>query len=64
MRKLLALAIGILITGQTSARDLQRELDSVMSHWESLAKFSGSVIVAQHGKIILNKGYVHIRIDI
>ena len=57
MRKLLALAIGILITGQASARDLQRELDSVMSHWESLAKFSGSVIVAQHGKIILNKGY-------
>lgn len=40
-----------------NAQDKQRELDSIALHWQGLAKFNGTILVAQHGKPILYKGY-------
>lgn len=42
---------------RTHAQDKAKELDSVISHWTGLAKFSGTVVVAQHGEKIIHKGY-------
>lgn len=49
--------IGLLLTQETYAQDKMRELDSIALHWQALAKFNGTVLVAQHGKPILYKGY-------
>lgn len=58
MRKWLAIACAIFINCQQSyAQGKARELDSVVSHWTALAKYSGTVLVAQKGKILLHKGY-------
>lgn len=42
---------------RTHAQNKTRELDSVISHWTGLTKFSGTVVIAQHGKKIIHKGY-------
>lgn len=56
MRKLLAFTTCILLIGTlATARD--KELDSIVTHWKNLAKFNGSVLVMQHGKQLLYKGY-------
>lgn len=58
MRKILLCAVLFLTaTANAQVKDKSSELDSVLRHWEGLAKFSGTVLVAQHGKIILHKGY-------
>lgn len=62
MRNLI-LFIALVFTqiNNVQAKDIKRELDSVVSSWERLAKMSGSVVVVQHGKVLLNKGYGVIR---
>lgn len=58
MRKLLLFIACFGLVHQVSfARDIKRELDSIVSTWEYTEKFSGSVVVMQHGKVLLNKGY-------
>ncbi len=58
MRKLLALIACIALIGtDVIAKDKGKELDSVVTHWKNLAKFNGSVLVMQHGKELLYKGY-------
>lgn len=47
----------LLATNTAGAKDVVKELDSIVRHWQGLAKFNGSVIVAQHGKTILSRGY-------
>jgi len=54
---LLIACITVIFTQQAQAQDKARELDSVASHWTALAKYSGTVLVAQKGKILLHKGY-------
>ena len=65
MRKLLLLTTCVLLiwANKTIAQDKQRELDSIITHWQSLAKFNGTVLVAQHGKTILHKGYGILAVD-
>lgn len=55
----LALTVGIVLLMSTnaSAGDKVQEIDSIVKQWQSMAKFNGSVLVAQHGNIILHKGY-------
>lgn len=47
----------IVLAQQVQAQDKSRELDSVVSHWTALAKYSGTVLVVQKGKVLLHKGY-------
>ena len=58
MRSWLIIAcITAIFSQQTLAQDKARELDSIVNHWTALAKFSGTVVVAQKGKKILHNGY-------
>lgn len=58
MRKWLAIAfIGFISCQPGYAQNKGRELDSVVSHWTALTKYSGTVLVAQKGEILLHKGY-------
>ncbi len=58
MRKLLLLIASVAFAaGYARAGDIKRELDSIVSKWEYLEKFSGTVAVLQHGEVLLNKGY-------
>lgn len=58
MRKFLLLIVSVAFAaGYARAGDIKRELDSIVSKWEYLEKFSGSVAVLQHGEVLLNKGY-------
>mgnify|MGYP000474390735 CR=1 FL=1 len=58
MRKLLAFTACIILIGTNAiAKDKDKELDSVVTHWKNLAKFNGSALVMQHGKELLYKGY-------
>lgn len=58
---ILFIVLSIIQINNVQAKDIKRELDSVVSSWERLAKISGSVVVLQHGKVLLNKGYGVIR---
>lgn len=59
MNRLLLIIACICISLQTQADDKSKvkEIDSVVKHWQGLAKFNGTVLVAQHGKILLHEGY-------
>jgi CubicO group peptidase (beta-lactamase class C family) len=58
MRKWLAIScIAVVLAQHVYAQDKARELDSVVTHWTALAKYSGTVLVAQKGKILVHKGY-------
>ncbi|MCB9047544.1 MAG: beta-lactamase family protein [Chitinophagales bacterium] len=57
MKKILALAAGIIISTGAIAKDKGRELDSIVTHWKNLAKYNGSALVTHHGKELLYKGY-------
>lgn len=58
MKRLFLLLI-VVFSGiqDTEAKGIRQELDSIMNTWYSLAKFSGTVLVAHHGEVILHKGY-------
>lgn len=49
--------LAVLLPALSGAQDKVKEIDSVIKHWQGLMKFNGSVLVAQHGEIILHKGY-------
>lgn len=55
-RKLLAFA-GFCVAIVSHAQDISKELDSIVNTYVQLGKFNGSVLVAQKGTILLNKGY-------
>lgn len=53
----LGLAILVALSGAGRAQDAVARLDEYMNAATKLGKFSGSVLVAQKGKVLLSKGY-------
>lgn len=58
MNRLVVLLIAMMIgIPGVNAKGITQELDSIMTTWYGLAKFSGTVLVAQHGEVLLHKGF-------
>ncbi|WP_276090405.1 serine hydrolase domain-containing protein [Pedobacter sp. JY14-1] len=54
---ILILASALLLTATPSVAQLPAKLDSIVQTYTGLGEFNGTVLVAQRGKILLNKGY-------
>lgn len=52
---ILILLVGIAVTGYS--QELALRLDTLLQAYSTLYKFNGTVLVAQNGTIVLNKGY-------
>lgn len=57
MRKLLCLLFFFGSMQIACAQDTASRLDTLLSTYNRLYKFNGTVLVSQHGKVLLNKGY-------
>ncbi|MCB0698687.1 MAG: serine hydrolase [Chitinophagales bacterium] len=58
MNKVYKLILACLLTLPTVGVHAQTgEMDTLMYHWLGLARFNGTVLVAQHGDVLLHKGY-------
>jgi CubicO group peptidase (beta-lactamase class C family) len=57
MRKILTVALLVFIHLRPAAQTPAEKADALMTAYAQQYKFNGSVLVAQHGKVILEKGY-------
>jgi CubicO group peptidase (beta-lactamase class C family) len=58
MKKIIVFALAVALTPILFAQDSAvRKLDELVTAFTSVGRFNGSVLVAQHGKILLQKGY-------
>ncbi|MDB5279139.1 MAG: serine hydrolase [Ferruginibacter sp.] len=58
MKKIVVFALAVALTQVVFAQDSTvRKLDELMTAFTSVGRFNGAVLVAQHGKILLQKGY-------
>ena len=58
MKKIIAITITLGLTQSLFSQDTtSQKIDELVGAYAKLGKFNGSVLVAQHGKILLEKGY-------
>ena len=59
MQTLILLAFGLALTScvQKNEETKIKEIDAFLSYQEKLNKFNGTVLIAQHDKFLLSKGY-------
>lgn len=58
MKKLIVVIWSMIMSGTLIAQDsISRKLDELVTAYASQGKFNGSVLVAAHGNILLEKGY-------
>lgn len=58
MKKIISLICTLIICTCMFAQDsTSQKLDELVTAYANLARFNGAVLVAQHGKILLHKGY-------
>ena len=57
MKKIIALVLTLCIVQVSFAQEPNEKIDALINAYAKLHKFNGSVLVAQHGTILLNKGY-------
>jgi CubicO group peptidase (beta-lactamase class C family) len=57
MKKIFILAIALCIFQVSFSQEISGKLDTLITAYAKLHKFNGSVLVAQHGVILVNKGY-------
>lgn len=66
MKNILAtilLSASILGTHQASAQLKAAKTDTLLSYYNQLLRFNGSVLIAQDGKVLMNKGYGFRNVD-
>ena len=57
MKKIIALVLALYIFQVNIAQQPGEKIDALINAYAKLHKFNGSVLVAEHGAILLNKGY-------
>ena len=59
MQTLILLAFGLALTScvQKNEETKIKEIDAFLSYQEKLNKFNGTVLIAQHDKVLVSKGY-------
>jgi CubicO group peptidase (beta-lactamase class C family) len=57
MRKIAIFLIILAAAPMSKAQDVTARLDTLLKTYTALNKFNGTVLIAQHGKVLLNKGY-------
>jgi len=53
----LAAAAAVAVVGQAAAADKAAAIDALVASYQDLGQFNGSVLVAEHGKVVFKKGY-------
>lgn len=61
--RILSAAILVAAARAVSAQSIEQKLDQYMAAREALGQFSGAVLVAKHGKVLLSKGYGYANIE-
>src|ERR1035438_675733 len=50
-------ALLLCVTGLAAGQDVAANADAYLKTWEKQGRFSGTVLIAKDGKILLRKGY-------
>src|SRR6516164_5883155 len=58
MKKIFALLLMVAVVQHTTAQDsTAKKLDELITAYANLNRFNGSVLISQHGGVLLEKGY-------